>query len=184
MSSNPEETHVPTLLYSLGPSADSAFDYQLRLSEDDKKKFDDLAGQVPLGPDSACLTTFITPFGRFYFKRLPFGITSAPEIFQKRLTNFLDHLPGVFVYMDDIIVSGRTREEHDRNLVAVLDILWKANVMLNMTKCHKCQAEVKLLGHIFSGKVSTLTQQVSSVANLKPPKNVKELRSTASSTGA
>ncbi|XP_065185817.1 uncharacterized protein K02A2.6-like [Sycon ciliatum] len=133
--------------------------------------------QVPLSPDSARLTTFITPFGRFYFKRLPFGITSAPEIFQKRLTNLLDQLPGVFVYMDDIIVSGRTREEHDRNLAAVLDILQKANVTLNMTKCHKRQAEVKFLGHIFSAKgLHSDPARVSSVANLKPPKNVTELK--------
>ena len=75
--------------------------------------------------------------------------------------------------MDDIIVSGRTREEHDRNLAAVLDILQKANVTLNMKKCHKRQAEVKFLGHIFSAKgLHPDPARVSSVANLKPPKNV------------
>lgn len=70
--------------------------------------------QVPLSPDSALLTTFITPFGRFCFHRLPFGISSAPEIFQRLMSQMLAGLPGTVCMMDDVLVYGATQQEHDR----------------------------------------------------------------------
>ncbi|KAL0175066.1 hypothetical protein M9458_031034, partial [Cirrhinus mrigala] len=62
--------------------------------------------QIPLDEESARLTTFITPLGRFCFKRLPFGVTSAPEIFQRKMCELLRDHEGTIVYMDDILVSG------------------------------------------------------------------------------
>ena len=56
--------------------------------------------QIPLDRESALLTTFITPFGRYCFHRLPFGITSAPEHFQRRLSDILNGLEGVVCMMD------------------------------------------------------------------------------------
>ena len=63
--------------------------------------------QVPLA-DSCCrhLTTFITPFGRYWFNKLPFGISSAPEFFQKQMTAILEGLPGVLCHLDDIFPSS------------------------------------------------------------------------------
>jgi len=72
--------------------------------------------QIPLSPESALLTTFITPFGRFRFHRLPFGITSAPEHFQKRMLSILSGVEGVLCMMDDVLVHGKTQEEHDSRL--------------------------------------------------------------------
>ncbi|XP_030287593.1 uncharacterized protein LOC115590377 [Sparus aurata] len=74
------------------------------------------APMIPLHPDSCKLTAFITPFGRFNFKRLPFGIISAPEIFQGKMMKTLQGLEGVEVFMDDILVCGVTEEEHDTHL--------------------------------------------------------------------
>ena len=74
--------------------------------------------QIPLSEESARLTTFITPFGRFCFHRLPFGITSAPEHFQRRMNEILDGLEGVVCMMDDTLVHGRTQEEHVQRLQA------------------------------------------------------------------
>ena len=62
--------------------------------------------QIPLHPDSAKLTTFMTPFGRFCFKRLAFGITCAPEIFQYLISDLLKNREGCEAIMDDIIVYG------------------------------------------------------------------------------
>jgi hypothetical protein len=59
--------------------------------------------QVVLDPDSVKLTAFITPFGRFAFKRLPYGISSAPKYFQKRMKGELVGLDGIVCYMDDIL---------------------------------------------------------------------------------
>ena len=67
--------------------------------------------QIPLDRESALLTTFITPFGRYCFHRLPFGITSAPEHFQRRMSDLLAGLEGVVCMMDDILIHGRSMEE-------------------------------------------------------------------------
>ena len=75
--------------------------------------------QIPLSPESALLTTFVTPFGRFCFHRLPFGITSAPEHFQRRISEILSGLDGVVCMMDDILVHGKTQEERDECLSKV-----------------------------------------------------------------
>lgn len=66
--------------------------------------------QITLEEYSACLTTFITPLGRYCFKRLPFGITSAPEIFQRKMSELLHGHDGTVVYMDDILVFRETQE--------------------------------------------------------------------------
>ena len=69
--------------------------------------------QIVLYPESAKLTTFNTPFGRYMFKRLPFGISSAPEYFQKRMDKELSGIEGVKCRMDDILVIGRDQADHD-----------------------------------------------------------------------
>ena len=62
---------------------------------------------MELAKESAKLTTFITPFGRFCFNHLPFGITSAPEHFQRRMSEILSGLEGVVCLVDDVLVYGR-----------------------------------------------------------------------------
>lgn len=91
--------------------------------------------QIPLDHDSQRLTTFITPYGRYCFKRLPFGITSAPEIFQRKMGEPLEGLQGVEVYMDDIIVFGRDMSEHSEHLQKVMERLESASLKLNTKKC-------------------------------------------------
>ena len=90
--------------------------------------------QIPLYQESALLTTFITPFGRYCFYRSPFGITSAPEHFQRRMSDLLSDLDGVVCMIDDVLVHGRTVEEHDKRLVAVLHRLEQAGLTLNQEK--------------------------------------------------
>lgn len=92
--------------------------------------------QIPLAKESAKLTTFITPFGRFYFNRLPFGIASAPEHFQNRMvTQVTEGLEGVVCHMDDLLVWGSMQEEHDSRLHAVLKKMESAGMTLNVEKC-------------------------------------------------
>ncbi|XP_015748527.1 PREDICTED: RNA-directed DNA polymerase homolog [Acropora digitifera] len=88
-----------------------------------------------LHPGCDKLTIFITPFGRFYFKRLPFGLTSACEIFQRRMTELLEGIDGVVVTQDDILVSGGTMAEHDERLNKVLRVVNDAGLKLNLAKC-------------------------------------------------
>ena len=79
--------------------------------------------QVPLAPQSRLLTTFLTPWGRYAFNKLPFGISSAPEHFQKRMNDLLSDIPGVLCHVDDVLVSGETKEIHDQRLHEVLQRL-------------------------------------------------------------
>ncbi len=76
--------------------------------------------QLPLEPSSTKLTTFITPQGRYCFRRLPFETSSASEIFQREMTNILEGMEGVSAYQDDIIMYGKTPEEHDTNLRKII----------------------------------------------------------------
>ncbi|XP_046849610.1 uncharacterized protein K02A2.6-like [Xenia sp. Carnegie-2017] len=76
--------------------------------------------QEKLEQNSRLLTTFITPFGRFCFNRMPFGIKSAPEHFQKRMKQMLEKQDGQVSTIDDVLVHGKTKNEHDSRLKAVL----------------------------------------------------------------
>ena len=80
------------------------------------------------------LTTFITLFGRYWFNKLPFGISSAPELFQKCMNTILKGLKGVLCQMDDVNVFGRTMEEHDKRLKLTLKQIEEARATLNQDK--------------------------------------------------
>ena len=118
--------------------------------------------QIPLDSECVKLTTFITLFGRYCFNRLPFGITSAPEI-------FLEGLEGVVVYMDDILVYGSNMKEHDERL--------SNGLKLNDSKCQYRQSELKFLGQSISkDSVGISRDKVAAIQNLAPPTNVTELK--------
>lgn len=76
--------------------------------------------QIPLHDESTKLTTFSTPFGRFKFLRIPFGISSASEVFQHTMEQIFLGFPCAII-VDDIIVGGNGVKEHDENLKKVLD---------------------------------------------------------------
>ena len=91
--------------------------------------------QIPLAKTSRLLTTFIKPVGRFCFNKLLFGISCAPELFQKRMSTMLEGLQGVLCLMDDFLVYGQDQEDHDKKLEAVLLRIQSAGVTLNPDKC-------------------------------------------------
>ena len=103
--------------------------------------------QLPLSKESQSLTTFSSHCGLFLFKRLPFGIACAPEIFQRVMSNILAGIDGQTVYIDDLLVYGRDQAEHDARLQQVLRRLTAANLKINWSKCQIRKAEVKYLGH-------------------------------------
>ena len=90
---------------------------------------------IGLSPESAKLTTFITPFGRFCFNRRPFGISSAPEHFQKRISQVLEGADYALCQMDDILEYGKSVGEHNQHLEATHHKLQEASLTLNEEKC-------------------------------------------------
>jgi hypothetical protein len=73
--------------------------------------------------------------GRYYFRPVPFGITSAQEIFQRNMTELLYGLNGIEVIIDDILVYGKTHEEHDNRLDALFEKIHLSGLKLNGDKC-------------------------------------------------
>lgn len=69
--------------------------------------------QLPTSEETAKILTFVTSFGRYCFKRLPFGISSAPKEFHGTLTEILTGLEGVLIYIDDVLIFGKDRAEHN-----------------------------------------------------------------------
>ncbi|XP_053389029.1 uncharacterized protein K02A2.6-like [Mercenaria mercenaria] len=134
--------------------------------------------QINLAPESQLLTTFITPFGRFAFKRLPMGLSSSSEYFQKRMSQILEGIDGVLCQTDDILVYGRTSEEHDSRLETVLTRLEKANLTLNQDKCVFKKTQVKFVGHMVGQDgIAVDPDKVKAIRDLAPPKDVHSVRS-------
>ena len=112
--------------------------------------------QVKLDEASSYLTTFWTPFGRYRYLRIPFGISSAPEEFQRRMHTALQGLYGVEVIADDILVygCGETEEEsqkdHDANLQQLLQRARDKNLKFNRKKLRLRLPEVTYMGHRLS----------------------------------
>ncbi|KAJ8375478.1 hypothetical protein SKAU_G00060580 [Synaphobranchus kaupii] len=90
--------------------------------------------QVPLHPDSRNLTAFVSHAGVFRYARMPFGLSSAPSCFQKIMSTIFTGIPGVVIYLDDIVVHGPTPALHDEHLHQVLSVLAKHNLTLNKEK--------------------------------------------------
>ncbi|VDI83090.1 Hypothetical predicted protein [Mytilus galloprovincialis] len=90
--------------------------------------------QLRMVKESPLLTTFNSPFGRYCFLRMPFGIKSAQEVFQKRVSQLFENLKGVETDIDDILVWGTTRKEHDDRLRSVLNRCQEVGLTLNAEK--------------------------------------------------
>ena len=134
--------------------------------------------QVPLSMNSRLLTTFIMPYGRFCFNKLPFGITSAPEHFQRRMNEIFNNLPGVVCHVDDILVSGKDKKEHDSRLHVVLKKLEAAGVTLNRNKCQFACTRIVFLGHVIDANgISPDPSKTRSIEMMKSPTNITELPS-------
>ncbi|XP_060085463.1 uncharacterized protein K02A2.6-like [Ylistrum balloti] len=113
------------------------------------------------------------PFGRFRYHRLPFGISSAPEIFQRRMSMILEGLDGVICQMDDTLVFGAN---HAR-LKAVLECLEKVCLTLNKEKCEFSQTTVTFLGHVIDENgIRPDPDRIQAVVDMKSPGNISELR--------
>ena len=108
--------------------------------------------QRPLDEKSKLLTTFVTPFGRYCFKRLPFAISSAPEIFQRTMSEILKEINGVICQMDGVLLYGADQEEHGRRVRATLHCLKEVGLAVNIEKCQFFKTSVKFLGSIIDEK--------------------------------
>lgn len=133
---------------------------------------------VELDEVSSLLCTFNTPFGRFKFKRLPFGINVSGDIFQRKLDAVFQNIPNITGIADDIIIFGRTEQEHDQAFVNMLEACRKANIGLNSDKVQFKQHSVKFYGHILTSKgLKPAEDKLRAIRSIRAPKDTKELLS-------
>ena len=132
--------------------------------------------QLPLSPESQKLCCFLTPFGRFVFKRLPFGVKCASEIFQRKMNELLDGIRAEPI-MDDILVFGKSDDDHDENLESTLHAIRESGLKLNKEKCKFKQEKIEYFGHeISKDGIGPAQDKVKAVLDLEPPTSVSELR--------
>ena len=133
--------------------------------------------QLELEEESQELVTINTHKGLYKYTRLPFGVASAPAIFQRTMESLLQALPMVCVYIDDIIISGKTPEEHLHNLNEVLQRLESAGLRLKKEKCSFCCPEVDYLGHTISAEGLTPSpSKIRAITEVSQPGNVTQLK--------
>ncbi|XP_071113031.1 uncharacterized protein [Haliotis cracherodii] len=134
--------------------------------------------QLTLDEESQKLTTINTHHGLYQYQRLPFGISAAPAVFQRTMECLLKDSPHVCVYLDDILVTGASEQEHLENMKEVLSRLSKARLRLNAQKCKFMVGSVKYLGHKIDAQgLHPLDEKVKATVSAPAPRNVAELKS-------
>ncbi|KAK6192673.1 hypothetical protein SNE40_004107 [Patella caerulea] len=134
--------------------------------------------QIELAPESREITTFITHKGLYRYKRLMFGISCAPEMYQKVLQQILQSCEGTENIMVDIIVHAKSDEEHDRRLKKVLDVIRSKGMTLNPEKCLFKLPKLKFMGHVLSAKgLAPADVKVKAITETREPTTASEVRS-------
>ena len=133
--------------------------------------------QLELDDQSKEIVTINTHKGLFTYHRLPFGVSSAPGIFQRIIESVLQGIPHVLVYLDDILVTGQNTEEHLKNLEEVLSRLQQAGLRLKSSKCVFMSPSVEYLGyHIDKDGLHPSEKKVKAVKDAPTPRNITEFK--------
>lgn len=133
--------------------------------------------QIKLDKKSSYLTTFNTPFGRFRFLRMPFGINSASEILQKRTFETFGDISGVFCLSDDTLIAASNEEEHDKILNQVIQRARDKGVKFNPKKIQLKKRQVKYMGRLISAEgIQPDPEKIKAIHDMPKPSNVKEVQ--------
>jgi len=134
--------------------------------------------QVPLMPEEYYLTAF-EALGKLYeFRRLPFGCTNAVPIFQRTMNNFIHKhsLADTYAYLDDIIICGRTQQQHDENLAKFRQAASLSGLQFSPHKCKFSQDSIDFLGHVIEhGSFRPDPARYKSLIDMPEPKDLKQL---------
>ncbi|MEE4247203.1 MAG: reverse transcriptase domain-containing protein, partial [Kangiellaceae bacterium] len=134
--------------------------------------------QLELDEESRKFTTINTTNGLYVYLRLPFGVSPAVGIFQRCMENILRGMSGVFAFLDDILITGRTLEEHEQNLRKVFSILEENGLRLQKEKCALLVDDLQYLGYRLTAEGLRPTQdKIRAIEEAPKPHSVAELRS-------
>ena len=138
---------------------------------------------VELDQESSYLTTFGTPFGRYRWLKMPFGISPAPEYFQSTLDQAIENLPGVKTIVDDILIygEGETQEEairdHDQKLLKLLQRCREKGITLNKEKFKMKLTEIPYIGDLLTQNgLKPDPSKVEAILNMSKPTDLKAVQ--------
>ena len=133
--------------------------------------------QMKLDYDFSLLTTMNTHIGRNRWLKLPFGIKSAPEMYQRTMNEMLEGIDHAYATMDDILITGRNVAHHDSVLEAVLQRAKSYNLNLNFEKVKVCKSEVQYVGHIISAdRIKPDPEKVNAMKDMPAPETKEDVR--------
>ena len=132
---------------------------------------------IPLDNSSIPKTAFNSPFGKFEYVKVPFGLAQSPAYLQELMSGILKDFPFTIAYLDNIIIFSKTPQEHLSHICMVLEKLRPANLSMKKSKCSFFSKEIQYLGHILSATgIQPLPSKTHAIQNMKPPTTPKQVR--------
>ena len=139
---------------------------------------------IALGKSSRAKTTFVTPFGKYEFLMVPFGLAQAPAYFQLLMNKVLKGLKFAMTYLDDIIIFSQDETQHLEHLEIVFSHLREAGLKMKHSKCDFFKSEIQYLGHLISPEgISPLPNKLDSIKHMPVPNSAKEIKQFLGLTG-
>ena len=131
---------------------------------------------IPLDEASIPRTAFTSPFGKYEYVKVPFGLTQAPAYYQEPMTVILKDFNFAIAYLDNIIIFSKTSKEHLDHIKQVFEKLRSAHLSMNLSKCHIFTKEIQYLGHTLSTKgIKPLPSKTQAIKNMHLPKMPKQV---------
>lgn len=134
--------------------------------------------QMELSDEAKTYLVINTHRGLLRYERLPFGLASAPAIFQKSMEELLAGIEGVVIYLDDVTITAPNDKEHVERLAKVLSRFRTAGLRLRKDKCEFLKPEIEFLGHLVSKDgIKPNPDKVKAISEMPPPKDLKQIES-------
>ena len=135
--------------------------------------------QIPIRLDDKKYTGFEANGKLYQFCRIPFGVTNGVAVFQRQMDKLItdEGLKDTFPYLDDVTVAGRTKDEHDANVKAFMDVVTRKGITLNDSKSVTSTTSIKVLGYLIEdGTIKPDPERLQPLQEFPPPQNVPSLR--------
>ena len=132
---------------------------------------------IPLDKLSIHKTAFKSPFGKFEYVKVPFGVAQALAYFQELMTSILKDFPFAIAYLDDIIIFSKIPQEHLSHIQMVFEKLRSVNLSMKKSKCNFFSKEIQYLGHTLSATgIRPLPAKTHAIQHMQPPMTPKQVR--------
>ena len=131
---------------------------------------------IPLDKSSIPKTAFNSPFGKYEYIKVPFGLAQASAYFQELKTSILKDFNFAIAYLDNIMIFSKTLEGHLSHMRMVFEKLHSAKLSMKLSKCHFFSKEIQYLGHILSTKgIQLLLSKTQAIQQMQPPTTPKQV---------